>query len=47
MNFSFAAPGEPEQAKASIDMELFDYGKSVSVEAPRAADVVDAFALSG
>jgi hypothetical protein len=47
MNVSFAAPGEPDQAKASIEMELFDYGKSVSVEAPRAADVVDAFALSG
>jgi hypothetical protein len=47
MNFSFSSPGQPEQAKASIEMELFEYGQPVSVETPRAADVVDAFALRG
>jgi hypothetical protein len=45
MGFSFGTAGQPEQAKASIDMELFDYGSPVNVEAPPAADVVDAFAL--
>ena len=45
MGFSFSSPGQPEQAKASIEMELFDYGKSVTVATPSAADVVDAFAL--
>jgi hypothetical protein len=47
MNFAFASPDQTEQAKASIDMELFDYGQPVNVETPSAADVVDAFALSG
>ena len=47
MGFSFSSPGQPEQAKASIEMELFDYGEPVTVEAPNAADVVDAFALRG
>ena len=45
MAFSFGTAGQSEQAKASIDMELFDYGRPVTVEAPPAADVVDAFAL--
>lgn len=47
MSFSFSSPGQPEQAKASIEMELFDYGQPVTVETPRAADVVDASALPG
>lgn len=45
MDFSFSSPGQPEQAKASIEMELYDYGKPVTVTTPPAADVVDAFAL--
>lgn len=45
MDFSFASPGQAEQAKASIEMELYDYGKPVTVATPPAADVVDAFAL--
>jgi len=46
MEFSFAAPGQPDQSKASMTIELFDYGKPVRVVPPSAADVVDAFSLS-
>jgi len=45
MSFVFAAPDQSQQAKASLEMELFDYGKPVTVQAPRASDVVDALAL--
>jgi hypothetical protein len=45
MDFTFSSPGQPQQAKASIEMELFDYGEPVTVDAPPAEDVVDAFAL--
>ena len=45
MSFVFPSPDQSQQAKASLEMELFDYGKPVTVEAPRASDVVDAFSL--
>lgn len=44
MDLSFSSPDQ-QQAKASLSMELFDYGKPVTVEAPPASAVVDAFAL--
>jgi hypothetical protein len=47
MSFVFPSPDQSQQAKASLEMELFDYGEPVTVEAPNAADVVDAFALRG
>ena len=34
MSFVFASPGQSQQAKAAMEMELFDYGKPVTVEAP-------------
>jgi hypothetical protein len=45
MDFSFTSPDGQQQATASVSMELFDYGTSVNVEAPPAAQVVDAFKL--
>jgi hypothetical protein len=45
LGFSFAAPGQPGETKGSIEMELFDYGQPVEVEAPDAKDVVDALSL--
>jgi hypothetical protein len=45
LSFVFTSPGQSQQAKAAMEMELFDYGEPVTVEAPRASDVVDAFAL--
>ncbi len=45
MSFVFGSPGQSQQAKAALEMELFDYGKPVTVEAPPPSDVVDAFAL--
>jgi len=45
MSFVYGVPGQAQHAKAEMDMELFDYGNPVAVEAPDPADVVDAFAL--
>ena len=45
MDLSVSVPGESGQVKASVSMELFDYGKPVSVEVPPASDVVDLSAL--
>jgi hypothetical protein len=47
MSFSFSSPEHPQEAKASLEMEVFDYGQPVRVEAPAAGDVVDAFSLGG
>lgn len=47
MDFAVSSPGGAEQAKASITMELFDYGQPVTVSPPPAADVVDALSLRG
>jgi hypothetical protein len=47
MDLSLSAPGQLGEAKASLAMELFDYGKPVSVEAPPASDTVDLSALVG
>jgi hypothetical protein len=48
MDFSFSSPDQPQQeAKASLEMEVFDYGQPVRVDAPAAGDVVDAFSLGG
>jgi hypothetical protein len=47
MDFSFSSPGLSQQAKASLSMELFDYGAPVMVEAPPASAVVDASSLRG
>jgi hypothetical protein len=46
MSFVFASPvAQQRQAKASMEMELFDYGEPVTVDAPPTGDVVDALAL--
>jgi hypothetical protein len=44
MDLSFAVPGQGA-AKASVAMELFDYGQPVSVEVPSASDTVDVSSL--
>ncbi len=44
MDLSFAVPGQGE-AKASVAMELFDYGQPVSVDVPSASDTVDVSSL--
>ncbi len=45
MDFSVSSPDQ-QQAKASMSMELFDYGEPVTIEAPPAGDVVDSSALT-
>lgn len=45
MEFSVSSPDQ-QQAKASMSMELFDYGEPVTIEAPPADDVVDSSALT-
>jgi hypothetical protein len=47
MDLSFAVPGQSGEAKMSMAMELFDYGKPVSVDVPPASDTVDLSALTG
>jgi hypothetical protein len=44
MDLSFAVPGQGA-AKASVAMELFDYGRPVSVDVPPASDTVDVSSL--
>jgi hypothetical protein len=45
MKLSMASGGQ--EAGGTLALELFDYGQPVDVEAPAAADVVDAFSLTG
>lgn len=45
MKMDLSASSGVQQASAAFVLELFDYGQPVDVEAPPAADVVDAFSL--
>jgi len=45
MTMTFSMTSGSQEAGGSLRLELFDYGESVSVEAPAASDVVDALSL--
>jgi hypothetical protein len=45
MTMTFSMTAGTQEAGGSLQLELFDYGEPVSVEAPPASDVVDALSL--
>ena len=45
MTMDFSMSAGSQEAGGSLRLELFDYGEPVSVDAPAAADVVDALSL--
>jgi hypothetical protein len=47
MTMSFSMTEGPQEAAGTLRLELFDYGKPVTVDTPAAADVVDALSLNG